>query len=166
MCVLWELNPQPFVLLTQCSTTEPQEHRNTSKCLSLRVTPISHNKSKGTAVFVQWTDEVIFLKATSWGCWRWAVKPVLCAVKYSKQSKIKRIWWSCALNVALFISSAVSFIRKKDPCILSWKYHALTTDMFNLNIFVTPTAQQCRIHTFFPLVSRAMALLNAPTCER
>ncbi len=26
MCVPWELNPQPFKLLTQCSTTEPQEH--------------------------------------------------------------------------------------------------------------------------------------------
>ncbi len=26
MCVLWESNPQPFALLTQCSTTEPQEH--------------------------------------------------------------------------------------------------------------------------------------------
>ncbi len=26
MCVLWELNPQPFALITQCSTTEPQEH--------------------------------------------------------------------------------------------------------------------------------------------
>ncbi len=26
MCVPWELNPQPFVLLTQCSTTELQEH--------------------------------------------------------------------------------------------------------------------------------------------
>ncbi len=24
--ILWESNPQPFVLLTQCSTTEPQEH--------------------------------------------------------------------------------------------------------------------------------------------
>ncbi len=24
--VPWELNPQPFALLTQCSTTEPQEH--------------------------------------------------------------------------------------------------------------------------------------------
>ncbi len=23
MCVPWELNPQPFALLTQCSTTEP-----------------------------------------------------------------------------------------------------------------------------------------------
>ncbi len=33
MCVPWESNPQPFALLTQCSTTEPQEplsHRNTS----------------------------------------------------------------------------------------------------------------------------------------
>ncbi len=28
MCVPWESNPQPFELLTQCSTTEPQEHLN------------------------------------------------------------------------------------------------------------------------------------------
>ncbi len=28
MCVPWDSNPQPFTLLTQCSTTEP--HRNTS----------------------------------------------------------------------------------------------------------------------------------------
>ncbi len=27
VCVPWESNPQPFALLTQCSTTEP--HRNT-----------------------------------------------------------------------------------------------------------------------------------------
>ncbi len=26
MCVPWELNPWPFVRLTQCSNTEPQEH--------------------------------------------------------------------------------------------------------------------------------------------
>ncbi len=26
MCIPWELNPQPFALLTQCSTTEPQEN--------------------------------------------------------------------------------------------------------------------------------------------
>ncbi len=26
MFVPWELNPQPLALLTQCSTTEPQEH--------------------------------------------------------------------------------------------------------------------------------------------
>ncbi len=29
MRVPWELNPQPFALLTQCSTTEPQEHKQT-----------------------------------------------------------------------------------------------------------------------------------------
>ncbi len=28
MCVPWELNPQPFALLTQCSTTEPQKNFN------------------------------------------------------------------------------------------------------------------------------------------
>ncbi len=27
MCVPWELNPRPFALLTQCSTTEPQEQK-------------------------------------------------------------------------------------------------------------------------------------------
>ncbi len=26
MCVPWELNPRPFALLMQCSTTEQQEH--------------------------------------------------------------------------------------------------------------------------------------------
>ncbi len=25
VCVSWELNPRPFALLMQCSTTEPQE---------------------------------------------------------------------------------------------------------------------------------------------
>ncbi len=29
MCVPWELNPQPFALLMQCSTTEPQEDLHT-----------------------------------------------------------------------------------------------------------------------------------------
>ncbi len=28
MCVPWELNPRPFALLTQCSTTEPQEQEH------------------------------------------------------------------------------------------------------------------------------------------
>ncbi len=31
MCVPWELNPQPFALLTQCSTTEPQEQVQLNK---------------------------------------------------------------------------------------------------------------------------------------
>ncbi len=25
--VIWEMNLKPFALLTQCSTTEPQEHK-------------------------------------------------------------------------------------------------------------------------------------------
>ncbi len=37
VCVPWELNPQTFVLLTQCSTTEPQKHSNmyTSKYIGM-----------------------------------------------------------------------------------------------------------------------------------
>ncbi len=38
MCVPWELNPQPFAQLTQCSTTEP--HRNTG-ALNLFNTQVS-----------------------------------------------------------------------------------------------------------------------------
>ncbi len=34
MCVPWESNPQPFALLTQCSTTEPQEHVNLENMLT------------------------------------------------------------------------------------------------------------------------------------
>ncbi len=34
MYVPWELNPQPFALLTQCSTTEPQEHSFCIVCRS------------------------------------------------------------------------------------------------------------------------------------
>ncbi len=33
MCVPWELNLQPFALLKQCSTTEPQKHNNWSKII-------------------------------------------------------------------------------------------------------------------------------------
>ncbi len=38
MCVPWELNPRPFALLMQCSTTEPQEHKTG---LMLRRYPLS-----------------------------------------------------------------------------------------------------------------------------
>ncbi len=34
MCVPWESNPQPFALLTQCSTTEP--HRNTCSLITIK----------------------------------------------------------------------------------------------------------------------------------
>ncbi len=33
MCVPWESNPQPSALLTQCSTTEPQEHYIQCSCV-------------------------------------------------------------------------------------------------------------------------------------
>ncbi len=33
MCVPWELNPQLFALLTQCSTTEPHRNTITINCL-------------------------------------------------------------------------------------------------------------------------------------
>ncbi len=33
MCAPWELNPQPFALQTQCSTTEPQETLPSKGCV-------------------------------------------------------------------------------------------------------------------------------------
>ncbi len=35
MCDPWELNPQPFALLTQCSTTEPQEHFTATTAMNI-----------------------------------------------------------------------------------------------------------------------------------
>ncbi len=32
MCVPWELNPRPFALLTQCSTTEPHHSHGAADC--------------------------------------------------------------------------------------------------------------------------------------
>ncbi len=40
ICVPWEPNPQPFALLTQCSTTEP--HRNTVFLLFLSLVSEGH----------------------------------------------------------------------------------------------------------------------------
>ncbi len=52
VCVIpWELNPQPFALLTQCSTTEPQEHM-TSTTIKLPTTLL-----------------VLFIKHTSLKVW-------------------------------------------------------------------------------------------------
>ncbi len=36
MCVPWESNPQPFALLMQCSTTEPQEHLTGTRLMEAR----------------------------------------------------------------------------------------------------------------------------------
>ncbi len=36
ICVPWELNPRPFALLTQCSTTEPHEQGRGFECLEKR----------------------------------------------------------------------------------------------------------------------------------
>ncbi len=43
MCVSWELNPQPFALLTQCSTTEPQEQEYDSVRQQYLVGPVKCN---------------------------------------------------------------------------------------------------------------------------
>ncbi len=43
MCVPWESNPQPFALLTQCSTTEP--HRNTKTFKLAVIKPLIKKKN-------------------------------------------------------------------------------------------------------------------------
>ncbi len=48
MCVSWELNPQPFALLTQCSTTEPLDY------LASFTIPSSFGEEKALLVFDNW----------------------------------------------------------------------------------------------------------------
>ncbi len=50
MCVPWESNPQPFALLTQCSTTEP--HRNTFSTMSLTMSRIQRSWKQLAWTFV------------------------------------------------------------------------------------------------------------------
>ncbi len=45
MCVPWELNPQPFALLMQCSTTEPQ--RNTIEKIKCMRSPHTSYRWRG-----------------------------------------------------------------------------------------------------------------------
>ncbi len=40
ICVPWESNPQPFILLTRCSTTEP--HRNTQEHFDAIMLTVGH----------------------------------------------------------------------------------------------------------------------------
>ncbi len=58
MCVPWELNPQPYVLLTQCSTTEPQEQGNTKDYLSYI---FRQKKHKPVPMLIHFKGEVWFL---------------------------------------------------------------------------------------------------------
>ncbi len=51
MCVPWESNPQPFVLLTQCSTTEP--HRNNSNVVVASLLSESNSFSVAKLFFDQ-----------------------------------------------------------------------------------------------------------------
>ncbi len=48
VCVRWELNPWPFALLMQCSTTEPQEHY---KVLNLYVSRFWFEMTTGDGLF-------------------------------------------------------------------------------------------------------------------
>ncbi len=62
MCVPWELNPRPFVLLMQSSTTEPQEH-NSIAILRLSRQPKSRycstltNHTSMESLFIQRSDD-------------------------------------------------------------------------------------------------------------
>ncbi len=49
MCAPWKLNPQPSALLTQCSTTEPQEQSNLFK------------EERFIAHIIQWSSHLLDL---------------------------------------------------------------------------------------------------------
>ncbi len=56
MCVPWELNTQPFALLTQCSTTEPKEHRSKPVKFCIRNTSTYVTMTK--ALWFEWQKHV------------------------------------------------------------------------------------------------------------
>ncbi len=71
MCVPWESNPQPFALLTQCSTTEPQEH------IICKMKWKWHPKFSENSRF---HSDIQWYKNTSTGFWFWNMQ---CSTKHS-----------------------------------------------------------------------------------
>ncbi len=69
VCVPWELNPEPFTLLTQCSTTEPQDPFVQFDGFSLQVTRL---------LWPVWliSDELCVMVPLCWSGWQrqWSVE--------------------------------------------------------------------------------------------
>ncbi len=59
MCVPWELNPWPFALLTQCSTTEPQEHRQQKNNIQIGNVQNSKNTMQYRSDVQIWNEKKI-----------------------------------------------------------------------------------------------------------
>ncbi len=84
MCVPWELNPQPFALLTQCSTTEPQEHK------------------------LSWTD-VVWNQTTLNGKWLRANFKRLCKNWFCCSGAGGLCWCTFAVTDVMFLAHLRSF---------------------------------------------------------
>ncbi len=63
MCIPWESNPQPFALLTQCSTTEPQEHSIYVSRYNMHLDIICFNN--GGMIFKHISDILIYITSVS-----------------------------------------------------------------------------------------------------
>ncbi len=64
MCVPWELNPLPFALQTQCSTTEPQEQwqSDSDRWHSVHIENLSEqNELNRAELFYVYVDNVYTL---------------------------------------------------------------------------------------------------------
>ncbi len=111
MCVPWESNPQPFALLTQCSTTEPQEHTVTEivkllsevKAASWSCEPDSKPccSDEGLCVFVcvRWSavsTGQTTLRSTETSRWRWSRRS-FCPSTSSERLRWRR--WGDALHI-------------------------------------------------------------------
>ncbi len=86
MCVPRELNPQPFALLTQCSTTEPQEHRSRNFKLifftNSAVVATSHVRSHVVFKFLNYvTDKIIRVVLTTLGLMLRCVQTICVSVR-------------------------------------------------------------------------------------
>ncbi len=87
MCVPWELNPQPFALQTQCSTTEPQEQSMESRStIEDFGSKKEKKKKKGPYFLVQFaglTEVFIADSVAGFSPWLWGKELLSCSMTSS-----------------------------------------------------------------------------------
>ncbi len=88
MCVPWESNPQPSALLTQCSTTEPQEHNFREAELKMHIN-LWMSQYFSFALLRWWSCSPELLRRTIWLSYDQCHKFTIWLVTYSRSYFLK-----------------------------------------------------------------------------
>ncbi len=127
MCVPWELNPQPFALLTQCSTIEPQEHVVCVMfCILMLLIFPAHVPvhEKGTCIYF-WSARMLVLNTLPSMMIKVAVTPWLGSWS-SEPSNGK----SFAMNKAYFLQWQVQTVSMHWWIVTVWLAHSSDRVMY------------------------------------